>query len=282
MPVLIIAGVRRDGGFQRARVLGEALAAKSMGARVVIKELSEFGYAKYVEAAKKDAGGRAIAHTGECFVTDSVEGYIGGSDAFVAWAEDKYGVKPSLEAKAAAEVARTRVGEYRKQSGSAFCYLDVKIGEAKELQRLVFELDRKVCPKTSDNFLQLCSGENKDKLCYKGSPFHRVVPGGWVQGGDIVSGSGAGGRSAYGGDFGDESFALKFDDSGILGMANKGPHTNASQFFITTKPIPALNGKKVAFGRLIEGSAALAAIEKVQLVNQRPATPVVVAGCGVL
>lgn len=87
------------------------------------------------------------------------------------------------------------------------------------------------------------------RLNYKGSPFHRVVRDGWVQGGDIVSGTGDDGWSIYGEVFGDESFAIKLNEAGVLAMANDGPHTNGSQFLITLAPQPWLNHKVVGFGR---------------------------------
>lgn len=87
------------------------------------------------------------------------------------------------------------------------------------------------------------------RLSYKLSPFHRVVRDGWVQGGDIVSGSGDGGVSIYGDAFGDETFTIKFDEAGVLAMANDGPHTNGSQFLVTLAPQPWLDHKVVGFGR---------------------------------
>lgn len=87
------------------------------------------------------------------------------------------------------------------------------------------------------------------RLNYKGSPFHRVVRDAWVQGGDILSGDGDGGCSIYGETFGDESFAVKLNEAGVLAMANDGPHTNSSQFLVTLEPQPWLNHKVVGFGR---------------------------------
>lgn len=89
-----------------------------------------------------------------------------------------------------------------------------------------------------------------DRLSYEGTPFHRVVRGGWVQGGDIVSGDGDGGVSIYGVDFADENFSVKLNRAGILAMANDGPHTNSSQFLVTLSPQQWLNYGVVAFGRL--------------------------------
>jgi len=152
-------------------------------------------------------------------------------------------------------------------TGNQIAYHDVKVGEFKG-KRVFYELYGTICPKTCENFAGLCKGSGKDK--YKGSQFHRVVPGGWVQGGDIVSGKGDSGKSIFGEAFADESFSVKFDAPGVLAMANKGAHTNNSQFFITTAALPWLNTKSVAFGRVVKGFDQVKKIEMTECANERP------------
>jgi cyclophilin family peptidyl-prolyl cis-trans isomerase len=158
--------------------------------------------------------------------------------------------------------------------------------EGENRQRIIFELYSKMCPKTSENFKQLCTGENPNKLTYKGSPIHRIVRNGWIQGGDIVDGTGLNSQSATGQTFPDESFAIAHDRAGILSMCSNGPHTNGSQYFITLKEIPFLDGKKVAFGRVIVGLEVLTMLNNASTRpgtgNQRPLDPIVVAECGVI
>ncbi|KAK9362790.1 cyclophilin-like domain-containing protein [Lipomyces starkeyi] len=123
--------------------------------------------------------------------------------------------------------------------------------------RIIIELFAKDAPKTCENFRCLCTGEHGPELCYKGSIFHRVIadPDFMVQGGDITNGDGTGGVSIYGETFADENLDWRhIDERGLVCMANRGPDTNSSQFFITLIPCPELDGKHVVFGRVIPES----------------------------
>ncbi|XP_057963988.1 peptidyl-prolyl cis-trans isomerase CYP40 [Malania oleifera] len=170
--------------------------------------------------------------------------------------------------------------------GRPRCYLDISIGGELE-GRIVVELYNDVVPKTAENFRALCTGEKGIgpntgvPLHYKGSRFHRVIKGFMAQGGDISAGDGTGGESIYGLKFEDENFELKHERKGMLSMANAGPNTNGSQFFITTTRTTHLNGKHVVFGKVVKGMGVVRSMEHVAIGdNDCPTHDVIIADCG--
>jgi peptidylprolyl isomerase len=168
-------------------------------------------------------------------------------------------------------------------------FFDITIG-GQAAGRVVFELFADAAPLTAENFRALCTGEKGAgtsglPLHYKGSSFHRIIPSFMCQGGDFTNHNGTGGESIYGAKFADETFAGKagvHTGPGILSMANAGPNTNGSQFFICTVQTPWLNGRHVVFGQVVEGFDVVKKMEAVGSQSGRTSQAVVIADCGQL
>ena len=193
----------------------------------------------------------------------------------------------------------TRVADHGGATVTDQVYLDVAIGEqALVPKRIVLGLYHDVAPKTCDNFETLCMGhttlttaQKKHKLegkpqSYVQSPFHRIIPNFMIQGGDWTKKDGTGGRSIFphGSKFRDEAggLDLKHSGAGTLSMANAGPNTNSSQFFITLAATPHLDGRHVVFGKVISGMDVVREIEQCGTRKGPPTSKVIVVGCGLI
>lgn len=283
---ITVAGRINDAAYHQARVLARFLSQENSNVTATPVALTESEWEEYSRKKGKLLGGDAFGHriSPMVFYNDSV--YIGRTNELVAWMKRNFNVAARTNSVLYNRMANRAYAKYIDGHRHPHCYMDIAVGDA-PAQRVVFELYAETCPKTCENFRALCTGEKGTsdsglKLNYAGSPIHRVVKGGWLQGGDIAGGHGNGGESIYGPTFADETFDIKHSRAGVLSMASTGnAHTNGSQFFIALSPMPYMDGKRVAFGQVVSGMRTLRAIENLPQENQRPVDRVVVRAAGV-
>eukprot|EP01130_Rhizamoeba_saxonica_P019324 TRINITY_DN9968_c0_g1_i1.p1 TRINITY_DN9968_c0_g1~~TRINITY_DN9968_c0_g1_i1.p1 ORF type:complete len:236 (-),score=52.47 TRINITY_DN9968_c0_g1_i1:65-772(-) len=165
-----------------------------------------------------------------------------------------------------------------------YVFFDIAIGNS-FIGKIVFGLFGNTVPNTARNFKLLCSGENRNNDCYKGSTIHRIVKGFMVQGGDFTNGDGTGGRSIWGAKFPDENFYLSHTKPYILSMANQGPNSNGSGFFILMREAPNLDGKYVVFGEVVQGFGVVDVIDDTPCLDKtefgRPLRDISIVDCGI-
>jgi len=282
---LVVCGRINSGDYHKAKAIAEAVKPSLAG--LTLKPLLPAEYDLFLAALQRDVGGQTWGHTAGVAVYTEAGGFIGDAEQLLV-ALRKSGIKAALPAlnsdgscSSWEELGTSAYASYLESSGQTYTYLEFS-ADGQKLGRLVFELQAKLLPKTSANFEALCTGANPQGLAYANTPIHRIMAGGWIQGGDLVKGDGSGGASSFGEPLPDESFAVTHELPGVLGMANVGPHTATSQFYITTRPMPTFDRKYVAFGRLIEGGKLLDFIGAFKTSLGKPVADLKVCGCGLI
>jgi len=294
-PSIVVVGNVSAAPFHKAKAVLEAVKAQ-LGA-LSVTALLPFEYDAELERLKRGLashpfGAHVWTHSAPVAVYSDTAGWIGDEVALLKYlprcgisantpALNSLGCSSSWE-----ELAQAAFSAHLVSTGLTYVYLDFE-SNGDDLGRLVFELFSDRLPRTTANFAALCDGGKGSsssgvQLHYKGSLVHRIVKGGWLQGGDIEFGTGVGGVPALGEPLPDENFCVLHDAPGLLGMANTGPHTATSQFYITTAPLRSFDRKFVAFGRLVDGTKLLEYLSKLSTTNERPKNDLKISSCGVI
>uniref|UniRef100_A0A3Q4N2E1 Peptidyl-prolyl cis-trans isomerase n=1 Tax=Neolamprologus brichardi TaxID=32507 RepID=A0A3Q4N2E1_NEOBR len=273
-----IVGVLKDCSFHVAKSIAEGLKQQFPAAFLdpEIRPLFEFEWHGYLCDKKRELRGEVWQYSSSlmCFLNGRL---LGDEKDLASWAENQWGFTFARPQAFYTILAEEYYIEHLQKTGHQFVFMDVEIA-GEPAGRLMFELFSDICPKTSKNFEGLCTGEqglsqSGFPLCYKGSLFHRIVPNGWVQGG---------GTHVLKKIYIYNNFAISHSKRGILGMANKGAHSNGSQFYITLQPTPWMDKTYVAFGQVVEGLDVLRRLEEAPTCNERPKYECRIIACGVL
>eukprot|EP00062_Callorhinchus_milii_P008386 gi/632951033/ref/XP_007891072.1/ PREDICTED: peptidyl-prolyl cis-trans isomerase-like 6 isoform X2 [Callorhinchus milii] len=283
---LEVFGLQSKPAFYMAKCAAEVLKLRypDVLAEPVICPLSEFAWIEFLTEKQKMKGDVwGFSSKVMCFINDTL---IGDEKEFLKWAEEEFDYqdfRPNALFEALADDFNFK---FLTKNKDCLVYMDISI-DAMPIGRFIFELFTDLCPITCKNFRALCTGDpalmpDGLQLCYKGTVFHRRVKNGWIQGGDIPTSRGDGGESIFGPTFQDENYAVSHWKRGIIGMANKGRHTNGSQFYIILQPNTWMDTKYVAFGQLIEGTKVLEQLEDVDTNNERPVLECKITDCGLV
>ncbi|XP_013421904.1 peptidyl-prolyl cis-trans isomerase-like 6 [Lingula anatina] len=287
MPVkLSVYGLLNDLTFHVSKCCAEDLYKKDPRTfnEPEIVGMLEFDWDMFIDEKRKELGGETWVFSDKAIAFGNNE-LIGGPIDFIEWARVHYNYE-DFRAEALYEAITEQAYKgHLNARNRKYVYMDITIDE-EPAGRLLIELFTDIVPKTCENFRALCTGEkgtsekSEQKLHYESILFHRIVRNGWIQGGDIWKPcSGDGGESIYGDVFEDENFAVSHSKRGMVGMANKGRHTNGSQFYITLQPAKWMDTKYVAFGQVIEGTETLKKMEAEETMNERPMKEIKIAHC---
>jgi len=277
-----VVGASSDADTYFCKHLVSRMEKAEEGATSTFTNMLEIDFMKFLADKRLSSGGGYFTHK-ELYAVERNGEIVGDLMALIAIANAEFGMEDAeiantilFEKTAKAETARL-IAE-RSHPSVEINFADTEgIGKEDpvEYAPIVVELFDDYAPKAVENFIALCTGKNDSKVSYVDCPVHRIVPGGWLQCGDVVDGSGKNSSSVVEAGltkFEDESFSIDFGGAfgGVVGYSSSETHANGSQFFITLGPCEWMNNTSVGFGRVVQGFRALAAMSKVKLANERP------------
>lgn len=259
-----VYGLLSSPSFHRARLIAEQVASK---AAVTTHGYLETDWHEYLTNTRKTHP--VLAYSPVLCFTDGV--LVGGADEFLNKLKREFKVSDSASSDELSQVASELYHRTVSSAKKRYVYWEVQVGN-KRPRPVVLELDFDLCPITVQNFWELSTGSHS--LNYTNSMLHRVVQGGFVEGGLVTNRQGAlVNESSFGGYFDDETYAYPHDRPGVIGMSKSGPHKNGSAFYITLRSLPHLDRRNVGFGRVVEGLDVFYSINDLECLNQRPSRP---------
>jgi len=265
---LYVYGKCSDPSFQKIRVAAEYLAGELPNLEATVEGFFETQFEQQLRYIVGKYGGSFNQCKPSAPVvfaeTDDAVLFFLNEERFMQWALKRFKYEDNTRLIFYKRISNKTLAGVKASTGRSYFSLSFQAaGQEKELVH--FELFDEECPILARNFLDLIAKES-----FSGHPVHRVKAGAWVQAGDLVDGSGQHSEAASGGLLRDESFQVRHDRSGLLGMSNHGKDTNGSQFYITLKELPFLDGRSVIIGRVIGGMRTLHKINKMAKRNERP------------
>lgn len=267
---LYVYGMHQDPYFHMYRVAAESLTQDFECVEADVQVFLETQYQQEVESLKKRFGGAFLQADSSkslvfCEIDDDKVLFFLNETRFLAWAQKRFNYEDNSRYEEYVAMGEQSLQEVQATTGRSYCALGLQIGGGQQ-ETVRLELFDEECPVICQNFLKLLENSK-----FNGHVVHRVKAGAWIQAGDLVDGSGLNsGSAADGGFLRHESFTVKHDRGGLLGMASHGKDTNGSQFYITLRELPFLDGTRVIFGRVISGMETVEKIGKAETKNERP------------
>jgi cyclophilin family peptidyl-prolyl cis-trans isomerase len=295
MVVVTVAGKLNDASFQQAKKAVEFLAAAEPSLVANVVSLLPIDYDLLVQRMLPDAFPSVTKHAGPvlCYRGDpedpETSAYIGGVDALLSWCREEYTYEDATHKIFYERLAKTHMRNVVAKTRREYCAVDIEVDGRTEGTLLV-ELFTDIAPTTCANFKAFVLGTNcaaeddepKRRKKYEGCPVHRVVRDGWFQTGDVLDGDGRGVTSSFGegATFADETFEVKHDAPGVLSMVSGRKHGNGCQFLIAQEPLTFLDGRRVAFGRVVDGLRVMKLVNREEVTfAERPVREVRVGKC---